>query len=335
MDVTPLVWTVSLVVAGLLLLLDVVVVARRPHVPTTAECLRYLGLYGGLAVAFGLGLWAWAGGRFAGEFFAGWLTEYSLSVDNLFVFLLIMTAFAVPRQYQQTALLVGIILALVFRAGVIGVGAVALARYTWVFYLFGAFLVWTAVGVARQGSGGAEEYRPPALLRLVQRTLPATDGFHGVRLTAVENGRRLVTPMLVVLVALGVTDLLFALDSIPAVFGLTNEAYLVLMANLFALMGLRQLYFLLGDLLQRLIYLHVGLAVLLGFIGAKLVLQALHDNTLPFLNGGQPVTWAPVIPIWASLLAIVGTLGVTAAVSLQAVRRHPELAERVATARNA
>ncbi len=325
MDVSPLVWCVSLGLAAAVLVVDVAVVGRRPHIPSTAECLRYLGVYVGLALAFAVVVWAVWGADPAGEFVAGWLTEYSLSVDNLFVFLLIMSRFAVPRQYQQTALLVGIILALVFRGIFIGVGAAAIASFSWVFYLFGAFLVWTAVKVAREGVGDddadAEDYRPPALVRLVQRVLPTTDAYQGVRLTAKVDGRRHVTPMLLVLVAIGATDLLFAFDSIPAVFGLTQEPYLVLMANVFALMGLRQLYFLLGGLLTRLRYLNVGLGVLLGFIGVKLVLQALHENTLPFVNGGRSVAWAPELPSWVSLAVIVVTLGVTAVTSVAASRR--------------
>ncbi|WP_454048820.1 TerC/Alx family metal homeostasis membrane protein [Cellulomonas sp. Marseille-Q8402] len=326
MDVSPLVWCVSLGLAALVLVVDVAVVGRRPHIPTTAECLRYLGVYIGLALAFAVVVALVWGGDPAGEFVAGWLTEYSLSVDNLFVFLLIMSRFAVPRQYQQTALLIGIILALVFRGVFIGIGAAAIASFSWVFYLFGAFLVWTAVKVAREGVGedadeAAEDYRPPALVRLVQRIVPTTDGYRGVALTAEVDGRRHVTPMLLVLVAIGATDLLFAFDSIPAVFGLTQEPYLVLMANVFALMGLRQLYFLLGGLLTRLRYLNVGLGVLLGFIGVKLVLQALHENTLPFLNGGEPVAWAPELPSWVSLAVIVVTLAVTAATSVAASRR--------------
>ena len=232
MHVTLLVWIISLGLAGALLVVDVAVVGRRPHVPSTSESLRHLALYVGLAVLFGLGVWAASGAQYAGEFYAGWLTEYSLSVDNLFIFLLIMTKFAVPRAYQQTALLVGIMLALVFRGIFIGLGAAVIANFGWVFYLFGLFLVWTAVKVAREGETDEEDYTPPLLLRIVQKRLPATEDYRGVRLTVVEGGRRLVTPMLIVLVALGATDLLFAFDSIPAIFGLTREPYLVLMANL-------------------------------------------------------------------------------------------------------
>lgn len=325
MDVSPLVWCLSLGLAAAVLLVDVAVVGRRPHIPSTAECLRYLGVYIGLALAFAVTVALVWGTAPAGEFVAGWLTEYSLSVDNLFVFLLIMSRFAVPRQYQQTALLVGIILALVFRGIFIAAGAAVISSFSWVFYLFGVFLVWTAVKVAREGVGEDEDeeadYRPPALVRAVQRWLPTTDDYHGVRLTARVQGRRAVTPMLLVLVAIGATDLLFAFDSIPAVFGLTQEPYLVLMANVFALMGLRQLYFLLGGLLTRLRYLNIGLGVLLGFIGVKLVLQAMHENALPFINGGESIGWAPELPSWVSLAVIVVTLGVTAVTSIAASRR--------------
>lgn len=322
MEVSTLTWAVSITVACAALLVDVAIVARRPHVPSTAECLRALGLYVGLALVFAVVLWATAGGRYAGEFVAGWLTEYSLSVDNLFVFLLIMARFAVPKQYQQTALLVGIILALVLRGLFIAVGAAAISAFGWVFYLFGAFLLWTAWTVAKEGTADEdEEYDPPRLVTWVQRALPSTRDFHGVRLTVREGGRRLATPMLLVLIAIGVTDLLFAFDSIPAIFGLTSEPYLVLMANVFALMGLRQLYFLLGGLLDKLVYLNIGLGVLLGFIGVKLLLHALAENEVPFINGGKPVGWAPDLPIWASLGAIVLILGTTAVTSVMKERR--------------
>lgn len=330
MDVSPLAWLVSLGLAVGLLVVDVVIVGRRPHVPSTAECLRYLALYLGLALVFGLGVWAVSGARYAGEFYAGWLTEYSLSVDNLFVFLLIMAKFGVPRQLQQSALLVGIILALVFRGIFIGLGAAAISNFSWVFYLFGAFLIWTAIKVGREGDLGDDEFHPPLVLRWLQRILPSTPQWHGVHLTVREGTRRLVTPMLLVLVALGATDLLFAFDSIPAIFGLTSEPYLILMANLFALMGLRQLYFLLGELLTRLIYLNVGLAVLLGFIGVKLLLNALHENELPFVNGGESVAWAPQLSIGVSLGMIVVTLLVTTVVSLAKVRRDDRRAARLA-----
>jgi len=319
--VTTFTWVATVGVATALLLLDVFVIGRRPHEPSMRESATVLAGYVVAALVFGAGVWWLASPRYAGEFYAGWLTEYSLSIDNLFVFLIIMGRFAVPRPLQQTALLVGIILALILRGLFIAVGAAAISAFSWVFYLFGAFLVYTAVKLARQGNEDDEDYQEGRLIRLVQRRLPATSDWHGPHLTARVDGRRLVTPMLVVLVALGTTDLLFALDSIPAIYGLTKEPYLVLMANIFALMGLRQLYFLIGGLLQRLVYLSVGLSVLLGFIGVKLILHALHENTLPFINGGREVGWAPDIPIWVSLVVILGTLAVTTVASLVHDRR--------------
>lgn len=316
MDVAPLLWWSTIGVLGVFLVADVAIVGRRPHVPTTRECARHLAFYVGLSVAFGLVVWRVWGTRYAGEFLAGWLTEYSLSVDNLFVFLLIMAKFRVPERLQQSALLIGIVIAIVLRGVFIAVGAAVINSYAWVFYAFGAFLIYTAVKLARERDEDDEEFEENRLLRWVERTFPATQKWHGARLTAIEGGKRLITPMLVVILALGTTDLLFALDSIPAIYGLTAEPYLVLTANIFALMGLRQLYFLIGGLLQRLVYLSLGLAVLLAFIGVKLILHALHENTLPFVNGGQPVHAAPEVPIGVSLGAIVGILGVTTVASL-------------------
>ncbi len=254
-------------------------------------------------------------------------------MDNLFVFILIMARFAVPRPLQQSALLVGIILALVLRGVFIAAGAAAISAFSWVFYLFGVFLVVTAVRLLRSGQERAEapeaddpgaavaEAESSRVVRFVRRHVPSTEEWHGAHLTVRLGGRRVVTPMVFVLVALGTTDLLFALDSIPAIYGLTREPYLVLMANIFALMGLRQLFFLIGGLLQRLVYLSIGLSVLLGFIGVKLVLHALHENRLPFVNGGEGVGWAPDIPISVSLAVIVGTLVVTTVASLLHERR--------------
>jgi len=324
---SPLVWTVTLVVTVGLLLLDLVVIARRPHEPTMGEAARHLAFFVGLAVVFGVALWIFAEphalSRDPGpEFFAGWLTEYSLSVDNLFIFIIIMANFAVPRQLQQTALMIGIVLALLMRGVFILVGAAAINEFSWIFYVFGAFLLWTAVKLAREGANDddQDEYEENRLVRFAERHLPATKEYDGPRLLTRENGKRLVTPMFLVVLTLGTTDLLFALDSIPAIYGLTSDPYIVFTANVFALMGLRQLYFLIGGLLQRLIYLSYGLAILLAFIGAKLVLHAMHENELPFVNGGEPVSWAPDIPIWLSLVVIVGTLAVTAGVSLLASR---------------
>jgi tellurite resistance protein TerC len=314
------VWAPTLVLYAGLFLLDLVVVGRRPHIPSTAECLRWLGLYIGIAVAFGAALWAFAGHEHGVEFFAGWVTEYSLSVDNLFVFILIMARFYVPRDLQQSALMWGIVIALVLRAVFIALGAAVIARYSWVFYIFGAFLIFTAIKLASGGETDDDEYHESRLITWVSKALPSTPDFHGTKLRVLVDGRRLWTPMLVVLLALGTTDLLFALDSIPAIFGLTDEPYIVFAANVFALLGLRQLYFLLGDLLTRLIYLSIGLAVVLGFIGIKLVLEALHTNTLSFVNDGQPVG-VPVPSIALSLGFIVVVLAITAGASLLATRR--------------
>jgi tellurite resistance protein TerC len=322
-DIQPWVWLVTVGVLAVFLAVDVFVIGRRPHEPSMRESTVAITVYVGLAVVFGIGVWALAGPDYGGQFFAGWLTEYSLSVDNLFVFIVIMSRFAVPRELQQTALLVGIVVALLMRGVFIALGAAAIQSFSWIFYVFGAFLVYTAVKLARQGETGDEDYRDNAVIRWVKRALPATEEYDGVRLTTRRGGRRLVTPMLVVMLALGTTDLLFALDSIPAIYGLTKEPYLVFTANVFALMGLRQLYFLLGGLLNRLVYLSFGLAVVLGFIGVKLVLEALHLNELPFINGGRHVAWAPQIPIWLSLLVIVGTLAATTVASLVKVRRDP------------
>ncbi|HET7659373.1 MAG TPA: TerC family protein [Oryzihumus sp.] len=316
MNVPTWVWFATIGATTLFLAVDVFVIGRRPHVPSMAEAGRHLAFFVGLAVAFGLGVWWFSGADYAAQYYAGWLTEYSLSVDNLFVFLIIMAKFGVPQKLQQTALLVGIVIALVLRGIFIGVGAAVINQFAWVFYLFGAFLIYTAVKLAREGESDDEEYEENRFLRWVEARFPATKEWHGPHLTVVDAGKRLVTPMLIVILALGTTDLLFALDSIPAIYGLTKEPYLVLTANLFALMGLRQLYFLIGGLLQRLVYLSVGLAVLLAFIGVKLVLHALHENSVPFINGGQPVHWAPDIPISVSLGVIVGVLALTTVASL-------------------
>jgi len=325
--VSPLVWWLTIGITTVLLLVDVVVIGRRPHEPTRREVGVALAFFIGLAVAFGIGVFLVAGSRYGTEFFAGWLTEYSLSVDNLFIFLIIMAKFGVPRPFQQTALLIGIVLALLMRGVFIGVGAAAIDSFSWVFYLFGLFLLYTAVKLAREGAEDEDEFEESGLVRWVERHLPATSAWHGTRPFLRVDNRLVITPMFIVVLALGTTDLLFALDSIPAIYGLTSEPYLVMTANIFALMGLRQLYFLIGGLLERLVFLSYGLAFLLGFIGIKLVLHALHENELPFVNGGHPVGWAPDIPIWLSLLVIVGTLAVTTVVSLLASRRM-EAAER-------
>ncbi|MGC7348670.1 TerC family protein [Mycobacteroides abscessus] len=318
MQVSQLEWIITLAVTVAILLVDVIVIGRQPHEPSTRETATALSIYVGLAVAFGLWVWFFHGSQYGLEFYAGWLTEYSLSVDNLFIFLIIMASFKVPRVYQQEALLVGIILALIFRGIFIALGAVAINQFSWIFYLFGAFLVYTAINLARDTEH--DDDADNAVVQFARKHLRTTDKWDGLRLWVRENGTRLMTPMFLVIVALGTTDLLFALDSIPAIYGLTKEPYLVFTANVFALMGLRQLYFLLGDMLKRLVYLSQGLAFILFFIGVKLILHALHENELPFINGGEPVH-VPEIPTLASLAVIVVTLLVTTITSLYKTRR--------------
>lgn len=318
MQVSQLEWIITLAVTVAILLVDVIVIGRQPHEPSTRETATALSIYVGLAVAFGLWVWFFHGSQYGLEFYAGWLTEYSLSVDNLFIFLIIMASFKVPRVYQQEALLVGIILALIFRGIFIALGAVAINQFSWIFYLFGAFLVYTAINLARDTEH--DDDADNAVVQFARKHLRTTDKWDGLRLWVQENGTRLMTPMFLVIVALGTTDLLFALDSIPAIYGLTKEPYLVFTANVFALMGLRQLYFLLGDMLKRLVYLSQGLAFILFFIGVKLILHALHENELPFINGGEPVH-VPEIPTLASLAVIVVTLLVTTVASLYKTRR--------------
>jgi tellurite resistance protein TerC len=315
---SPLVWVLTLTGLAAILGVDLLIVARRPREPRLRESALWVTGYVSLAIVFGLVLCVMYSPVEGGKFFAGWLTEYSLSVDNLFVFMVIMARFAVPRQYQQKALLIGIVLALVMRGSFILLGAAALRQFEWLFYLFGLFLVYTAVRLTwpRGGSGGSAAAGENRLVRWARTVLPVSGEYDGARLTTRRDNRWQATPMLVVMVALGTTDLVFALDSIPAIFGLTKAAYLVFTANVFALMGLRQLYFLLGDLLNRLVYLSAGLAAVLGFIGVKLIMEALRENELPFLNGGRHILWVPAIPIWLSLTVIVSTLGIATVASL-------------------
>ena len=327
MNVPVWLWLATVAALVAVILVDLFVVDHNPHEVSMREAARWVTLYVALAVAFGIGLWFFAGGGYAGEFFAGYITEYSLSVDNLFIFVIIMAAFRVPAIHQHRVLLVGIVIALIMRGAFIAVGAAAIAAFSWVFYLFALVLFVTAYRLIR-GDDGEHEYTENVSLRLLRRVVPVTDEFHGSRTTVRIGGRRHFTPMLVVMVAIGTTDLLFALDSIPAIFGLTQEPYLVFTANAFALMGLRQLYFLLGGLLNKLVYLSIGLSVILGFIGVKLVLEALHDNELSFINGGEPVEVFQIgIPM--SLGVIAGVLAITTVASLIKVRRHPGAARDV------
>ncbi|CAM5779032.1 TerC family protein [Cellulomonas persica] len=322
MDVPVLVWALTGVAVVGLIVFDFYAHVRTPHEPTFRESAWWSTVYIALALVFGVGLGVVAGWDHGAEYFAGYVTEKSLSVDNLFVFLIIMTRFAVPRAFQQKVLLVGVAIALVLRTIFILLGAAAIEQWSWVFYVFGAFLVYTGIKLARDHGDETpdDDTGNGVLVRFVRRVLPTTDVYHDDRLTVRVDGRRVLTPMLLVMVAIGSTDILFALDSIPAIYGLTSEPYIVFTANAFALLGLRQLYFLIGGLLERLVYLSQGLAVILGFIGIKLVLHAMHTNELPFINGGEHVEWAPEIPIWLSLTVILGTLAIATVASLVKTR---------------
>ena len=305
-----------------LLLADLAIVARRPHEPSVKEATAWVVFYVALALLFGVVVLLVTNGQFATEFYAGWLTEYSLSVDNLFVFVIIMARFQVPRKLQQEVLMVGIIIALVLRGIFILLGAAVIERFTWVFYIFGAFLVYTAINLVRHRDED-EDYEENAFIRRMRKVLPITKDFHENKLRVTQDGKKFWTPMIVVFLALGTTDLLFALDSIPAIFGLTKEAFIVFTANIFALMGLRQLYFLLGGLLKRLVYLSLGLAVILAFIGVKLIMEAVHENQLPFAGEREPISSVPEIPIWLSLSVILGVLVVATVASLLKSRQDP------------
>ena len=333
MNVASWVWAATLVGLIGMLAVDLLIIGRRPHEPSIRESTIWVSIYVTMAVLFGLGIYLTSGAEYAGQFAAGWLTEYSLSVDNLFVFVIIMSRFAVPREYQQKVLLIGIVLALVMRGAFIAAGAALVNEFVWAFYIFGAFLLYTAVRLFRHGEDDPADFKENGLIRWSRKVLPISKDYEGSRATTRNSAGRLIfTPLLIVMIAIGTTDLIFALDSIPAIFGLTQEPYLVFTANVFALMGLRQLYFLLGGLLDRLVYLSIGLAVVLGFIGIKLVMEALHGNNVPFINGGQPLTGVPEIPIWLSLTVIVSTLAVTTILSLMSSRRQRKLSARAASA---
>jgi tellurite resistance protein TerC len=304
----------SLVVLTLILVGDLLLVLKRPHVPSVKESALWVAFYVGLALVFAGLMYVLGDAEHAGQFLAGWLTEYSLSIDNLFVFVIIMARFSVPRKLQQEVLMVGIIIALVLRGIFILLGASLIENFSWIFYIFGAWLVWTAIQQVR--ADHEDDESETFVVRMLRKRVRLTDEYDGVKLRTTIDGRRFFTPMLIVFVAIGTTDLLFALDSIPAIFGITQSAFIVFTANVFALMGLRQLYFLLGGLLERLEYLKYGIAFILAFIGVKLVLHALHVNELPFINGGEHVEWAPEISTWASLGVIVAAMAVATVASL-------------------
>ncbi|GAA3695556.1 TerC family protein [Zhihengliuella alba] len=307
---------VSLTVLGLILLFDLLYVVRRPHEPSMKEAGLWVGFYVTLALVFaGLLFWQ-AGPQYGQEFVAGWVTEYSLSVDNLFVFIIIMARFSVPRKYQQEVLMFGIIIALILRGIFILLGATLIEHFTWVFYIFGAFLLWTAWHQLKDDGGDEEDGAENGLVARLTKKLPVSEKYDGNKLRTTVDGRKMFTPMVMVFITIGMTDLMFAIDSIPAIFGLTQSAFIVFTANIFALMGLRQLYFLLGGLMDRLIYLKHGLSFILAFIGVKLILHAISHNELPFINGGQHVEWVPDISTPLSLAVILTTIVVATVASL-------------------
>jgi tellurite resistance protein TerC len=308
------VWLATGAFVVALLVLDFVVAARRPHVVGTGEATFWSVFYIGIALVFGAGVWFFAGGQAGQEYLTGWLVEKSLSVDNLFVFLIIMSTFAVPKEYQQKVLLFGIAVALVMRGIFIAIGAAAISLFSWMFVIFGLFLIWTAVQLARHKDEDPD-INDNRVVQFAQSRLPATENFHGGKLVARENGRRVVTPLFIVFLAVGSTDLLFALDSIPAIFGITQDPYLVFTANAFALLGLRALYFLLAGLLERLVYLSLGLSIILAFIGVKLILLFLHEDVNEAI---------PHVPTSVSLAVIIGVLVITTVASLIRSKNHPE-----------
>jgi tellurite resistance protein TerC len=322
MDVPFWAWALTIIAIVGMLLFDYVGHVRTPHAPTLRESSIWSAVYVGIAVVFGLLIFWFYGADYGGQYFAGYITEKSLSVDNLFVFVLIMAGFGVPRALQQKVLLFGITFALVLRTVFIAVGAAAIENFSWVFYLFGAILLYTAWVQARSGGhSDGEDYKENAVLRLARKVFPTTEEYHSDRMTVKVDGKRFITPLAIALIAIGSADIIFAVDSIPAIFGLTEETFLVFAANAFSLLGLRQLFFLIDGLLDRLVYLAYGLAVILGFIGAKLVIHALHTNELGFINGGEHITVIPEIPTWLSLAVILVTLLVTTLASLAKNRR--------------
>jgi tellurite resistance protein TerC len=310
---------IAMVVITLILVLDILLIFKRPHIPSAKESTLFIVFYAGLACLFGLLLWQLFSAERATEFFAGWLTEYSLSLDNLFVFVIIMAKFSVPRKYQQEVLMVGVVLALILRGAFILVGAALIESFSFIFYVFGAFLLYTAWHQAFRSHGDEEESESKLILWLRKRVEVSKD-FDGAKIRTLVNGKKIFTPMLIVFVAIAATDVMFAFDSIPAIFGITEDPFIVFTANVFALMGLRQLYFLLGGLLDRLEYLKYGIAFILAFIGVKLVAHAMHVNELPFINGGEHIEWAPEIPTTVSLAVIVASIAVSAGASVISAR---------------
>ncbi|MCW7991077.1 tellurium resistance protein TerC [Streptomyces platensis subsp. clarensis] len=315
MDVSMTLWVLTILGLGALIAVDFFI-GRKPHDVSVKEAGIWTIVWIALAVLFGIGLLIWGNSQASGEFFAGFITEKSLSVDNLFVFVLIMAKFSVPSHLQQRVLLVGVLIALVLRAIFIAAGAAIITSFSWVFYIFGAFLIYTAWKLIQEARSDEDEdeFEENRLLKTIEKKFGVADRYHGTKLFIRNNGKRIMTPLMVVMLAIGTTDVLFALDSIPAIFGLTQDPYIVFTANAFALMGLRQLYFLIGGLLKKLVHLSYGLSVILGFIGVKLVLHALHES----------VVHVPEISIPFSLSVICGVLIITTITSLIASKKQEQ-----------
>ena len=314
LEVPLWVWGITIAVIAGLLMFDFFFHVRQAHEPTLREAAIWSAIYVGLALAFGVLVFVFGGAQMGAEYFSGWVTEKALSVDNLFVFLVIIGSFAVPRADQQKVLLFGIVFALIARSGFIFLGKAIIENFSWAFYFFGLILLLTAgklLAPEKEGDDEANNF----IIRLAKKYMRTTDHYDGDKLFTIENGRRVLTPMLLVMVAIGGTDVLFALDSVPAIYGLTTNVYVVFTATAFSLMGLRQLYFLIDGLLDRLIYLKYGLSLILAFIGVKLVLEALHTNQLGIINGGEPVD-VYTFDVWTSLSIILGILTVTVIASL-------------------
>jgi tellurite resistance protein TerC len=313
LELSPLVWAVTIGLVVLLLAVDLALAALRPHAVGFGEAAAWSVFYVGVAIAFGIWFTAVFGGDFGTQYFAGYLVEKSLSVDNLFVFVIIMTTFAVPQEHQHKVLTFGIVLALIMRAIFIALGAALLSLFSFVFLLFGLLLIFTAIQLFRHRDEDPD-IEDNVVVKSARRLLPITDSYVDGKLTTRVDGRRMVTPLFLVLIAIGSIDLLFALDSIPAVFGVTEEAYIVFTANAFALLGLRALYFLVSGLLDRLVYLSTGLSIILAFIGVKLILHWAHVDIDPRV---------PEIPTLTSLAVIIGVLVVVIVASLIKTRRDP------------
>ncbi|MCQ1582054.1 TerC family protein [Streptomyces parvus] len=326
MDVSWTVWALTIVGLSALIAVDFFI-GRKPHDVSTKEAGIWTIVWIALAILFGVGLMVVGESQASGEFFAGFITEKSLSVDNLFVFVLIMAKFSVPSHLQQRVLLIGVLIALVLRAIFIAAGAAVIANFSWVFYIFGAFLIYTAWKLIQEARAGEDEedWEENRLLKKIETRFGVDDKYHGTKLFIQKNGKRIMTPLMVVMLAIGMTDVLFALDSIPAIFGLTQDPYIVFTANAFALMGLRQLYFLIGGLLKKLVHLSYGLSVILGFIGVKLVLHALHENGVH----------TPEISIPFSLSVIGGVLVITTITSLIASKKQAAAEAEAAKAETA